>query len=149
MLSLDYMKTFALKKSEIQTDWLLIDCNNLILGRIASNVANFLKGKHKTTYSPHVLCGDKVVLINAKGVLVTGNKFKRKIYYRHTGYFGGLKETTYKDAFQKDCTWTMRKAVERMLNKCPLRKRMLRNLYIYEGTEHEHVAQNPKLVSIA
>ncbi|OED45371.1 50S ribosomal protein L13 [Rickettsiales bacterium (ex Bugula neritina AB1)] len=138
-------KSFVLKKKDINNDFLLIDCSNLILGRLASYVALLLKGKHKVTYTPNMLCGSKVILINSDKILLTGNKKKQNLYRHHTGFFGGLKERKYQELKQGEA---IKRAVKRMLNKCTLRNAMMKNLYIYEGEKHLHIAQKPKTISM-
>ena len=137
-----------LKEKDLQNEWLLIDAQGQTLGRLATKIATILRGKHKPTYTPHMHCGDIVVVINANQIKVTGNKSESKIYYRHTGFVGGLKETSYKEAIAKDATFPLRKAVERMLNKSSLRKIMMGNLYIYESSEHKHMGQQPRKIEV-
>jgi large subunit ribosomal protein L13 len=137
-----------LKEKDLQNEWLLIDAQGQTLGRLATKIATILRGKHKPTYTPHMHCGDTVVVINANQIKVTGNKAESKIYYRHTGFVGGLKETSYKEAIAKDATFPLRKAVERMLNKSSLRKIMMGNLYIYESGEHKHMGQQPRKIEV-
>jgi large subunit ribosomal protein L13 len=136
-------KSFSLKTAHIQKKFLLIDCktDNLVLGRMASEVARILKGKNKVNYTPHVACGDKVIIINSNYIKVTGEKEKQKIYYKHTGYFGGLKEKVYKDMNSKDI---IIHAIKGMLAKGPQRNKIMKNLYIYEDENHLHIAQKPE-----
>lgn len=144
-----YTKSFSLKTSEIKKKFFLIDCNQenepLIVGRLATEVAKILKGKHKVTYTPHMPCGDQVVIINAKDIVITGNKDKQKLYRKHTGYFGGLKETVYKDMKFKDI---ITHAIKGMLSKGPQRNAMMKNLYIYDDENHLQQAQKPELYTI-
>lgn len=137
-------KSFSLKTADINRKFLLIDCkeNNLILGRMASEVARILKGKHKVDYTPHMANGDKVIIINANYIKVTGDKKNQKIYYKHTGYFGGLKEKVYKNMNSKDI---IIHAIKGMLAKGPQRNEIMKkNLYIYEDENHLHIAQKPE-----
>lgn len=127
------MKTFSLKTADCSQDWVKIDAEGMILGRMACMVAQRLKGKHKPTYTPHMMCGDKIVIINCDKVVLTGKKCDKKIYYRHTGYMGGLKETKYQHL--KDKRYAVEKAIERMLNKSPQRSAMMRNLRLYNSGE--------------
>lgn len=144
------MKTYVAKPSEIQKNWILIDANGLIVGRLASLIATRLKGKHKPSYTPHLDCGDNIVVVNAEKVLFTGNKKDDKLYYRHTGYPGGLKTTTPKRLLEgKFPDRVIFKAVERMLKRGPLQRQLMRNLRVYKGTEHPHQAQNPIKLDIA
>lgn len=139
------MKTFTLKKSEIQKNWILIDATDLVLGRLASHVANVLRGKTKPTYTPHLDCGDNVVIINAEKVHLTGRKRSDKIFYWHTGYPGGIKQRTMEEIFQsKYPERVLQKAVQRMMPKGPLGRAQLRNLYVYKGAEHPHQGQQPQ-----
>lgn len=140
-----HTKSFSLKTSEIKKEFLLIDVNQnnqpLVLGRMACEIAKLLKGKHKVEYTPHMPCGDAIVLINANKILVTGQKAQQKLYRKHTGYFGGLKETLYKNMKKKDI---ITHAVKLMLNKSRQRRHIMKNLYIYEDEQHLHNAQSPR-----
>ncbi len=144
------MKTYSAKASDIQKDWLLIDAKDLVLGRLASIIASRLRGKHKVTYTPHMDCGDYVVVINADKVALTGHKLLKKTYYRHTGYPGGIKSTTaekiLKGAFPER---VLHKAVQRMLPRGPLGRKTLSHLYVYNGSSHPHEAQKPQLIDVA
>lgn len=145
------MKTFSEKGKNLQKDWLLVDvntCSTKILGRIATKIAFFLKGKHKTTYTPHLDCGDNVIIINSDKFEVSGNKEEQKIYYTHSGYMGGLKERTYSQQKEKNPRLIIYKAIRGMLPRTTLRKHIMRHLFIYTGQEHPHGAQMPKLVEI-
>ncbi|MDP4038490.1 MAG: 50S ribosomal protein L13 [bacterium] len=135
------MKTFSLKTADARNDWCLIDVRNQTLGRISTQIATILIGKNKTHYSPHVLCGDKVVVINASKVKITGKKLDDKIYYRHSGYPGGIKSINLKDQLEKDPTKVIIHAVAGMLPKNKLADKMLVNLKVYPGGEHPHNAQ--------
>ena len=125
----------------------MIDADGLVLGRVASHIASLLRGKHKATFTPHMDCGDHVVVINAKKIKLTGNKSKKKIYYKHTGYPGGLKETYFEDIINgKTPEIIVRKAVERMMSSNALSKKQLSNLKIFAGDKHNHEAQKPELI---
>ena len=144
------MKTTKfLKTADIEKKWILIDAEDVVVGRLATFVAMRLRGKHRPDYTPHIDCGDNVIIINADKVHFTGNKRADKVYYRHTGYAGGLKETTAAKVLDgRFPDRVMRKAVQRMLPKeSPLARKQLSNLRVYAGAEHEHAAQNPEAVS--
>jgi large subunit ribosomal protein L13 len=134
-------KTYSLKGGDIQKDWHVVDATDQTLGRLASNVAILLMGKHKPTYSPHLDMGDFVIVTNASRVRVTGNKLDDKIYYRHTGYMGGLKETTLRDRMEKQPERVIEAAVKGMLPRNKLSRHVLRHLKVYAGPEHPHEAQ--------
>lgn len=138
------MKTFMLRKEDVQREWYLVDATGKTLGRLASEIAKILMGKHKPTYTPHVDGGDFVVVINAEKIHATGKKLDKKIYYKHTGYPGGLKETTLREMLQKKPEEVIRLAVRGMLPKNKLRDRRMKRLKVYAGPEHPHAAQNPK-----
>ena len=143
------MKTTKfLKTAEVEKKWILVDAENIVVGRLATFVAMRLRGKHRPDYTPHIDCGDNVIIINADKVHLTGNKRKNKIYYRHTGYVGGLKETTAAKVLDgRFPDRVMRKAIQRMLPKeSPLARKQLSNLRVYAGAEHEHTAQNPEVI---
>ena len=143
------MKTYSAKASEIEKKWILVDAQGLVVGRLASIIALRLRGKHKTTFTPHMDCGDNVVVINAAKVVLTGNKLKKKVYYHHTGYIGGIKERTAGEIMRgKFPERVLHKAVERMLPRGPLGRRQLANLRVYAGAEHPHEAQQPEMVDI-
>ena len=144
------MKTYSAKASEIQKQWILIDAEGLVVGRLAAIIANRLRGKHKATFTPHMDCGDNVIVINAAKVVLTGNKLKQKTYYHHTGYIGGIKERTA-DAIMrgKFPERIVEKAVERMIPRGPLGRRQLSNLRVYPGAEHPHEAQQPVTLDVA
>lgn len=135
------MKTYSLKGGDIRKDWHVIDAEGQILGRLASHIAALLQGKHKPTYSPHLDMGDFVIVINATKVRVTGNKVEDKIYYRHTGYMGGLKETTLGEMLQRKPERVIELAVRGMLPRNNLAKHLLGHLKVYAGPEHPHGAQ--------
>jgi len=141
------MLTYSIKSKEIKKKWLMIDVDGLVLGRVASHIANLLRGKHKATFTPHMDCGDHVVVINAKKIKLTGNKSKKKVYYKHTGYPGGLKETYFEDIINgKTPEIIVRKAVERMMSSNALSKKQLSNLKIFADDKHNHEAQKPELI---
>ncbi len=144
------MKTYSAKASEIEKKWVLIDAEGLVVGRLATIVATRLRGKHKASYTPHMDCGDNVIVINASKVLFTGNKLKQKVYNWHTGYIGGIKYRTA-EAFMsgKHPERVLEKAVERMLPRGPLGKKQLSNLRVYPGPEHPHDAQQPVKLDVA
>ncbi len=141
------MNTTWISKKNIDRKWLLIDATDLVLGRLASFIAFRLRGKHKTIFSPNIDCGDYLIITNARKVKMTGDKLSKKKYFKHTGYPGGLKETSYEDILNsKKPEMLIRLAVKRMLPKGVLGREQLKKLYIYEGTEHPHDAQKPELV---
>jgi large subunit ribosomal protein L13 len=142
------MKTYVPKKTEIKKNWYLVDAEGKILGRLASKIAQILSGKNKPIYTPYLDTGDFVVVINAKKVKVTGNKEKKKIYYHYSGYPGGMKEIVYEKLLEKKPTVIIQKAVRGMLPKNKLRRKMLKKLKIYAGTEHRHQAQNPEKIEL-
>ncbi len=142
------MKTFMLRKEDVKRDWYLVDATGKTLGRLASEIAKILMGKNKPTYTPHIDGGDFVVVVNAEKVFVTGKKLNQKIYYKHTGYFGHLKETTLKEMLEKKPEEVIRLAVRGMLPKNKLRDRRLKRLKVYAGPEHPHKSQNPKPIEL-
>jgi large subunit ribosomal protein L13 len=135
------MKTYSLKAGEIDKAWQVVDADGQTLGRLATQVAVLLQGKHKPTYSPHLDMGDFVVVVNASRIKVTGNKLEDKLYYRHTGYVGGLKETPLKDMLDKHPDRVIELAVKGMLPRNKLARHLLRHLKVYAGPEHPHEAQ--------
>jgi large subunit ribosomal protein L13 len=144
------MTTYSAKPAEIEKKWLLIDGTGLVVGRLASLVALRLRGKHKPTYTPHVDCGDNVIVVNAEKVVLTGRKVQQKVYRHHTGYIGGIKERTAKFILEgKFPERIVEKAVERMLPRGPLGRRQLGNLRVYKGPEHPHAAQQPETLDVA
>ncbi len=144
------MKTFVAKTAEVDKNWIVIDAEGLVVGRLAALIATRLKGKHRPIYTPHVDCGDNVIVVNAEKVVFTGNKTEDKVYYRHTGYPGGIKATTPKRLLEgKFPERVIEKAVERMLKRGPLQRQLMRNLRIYKGAEHPHQAQNPAKLDVA
>jgi large subunit ribosomal protein L13 len=144
------MKTVSIKPAEVKKDWWLIDADGLVLGRLASLVASRLRGKHKPTFTPHVDCGDHVVIINAEKVRVTGNKADQLVFYWHTGYPGGVKGRTIRQRLQsRHPERVIEKAVERMITRGPLGRRQMRNLHVYAGPSHPHQGQAPKPLDVA
>jgi large subunit ribosomal protein L13 len=144
------MKTLSIKPAEVQKKWLLVDADGLVLGRLASLIAMRLRGKHKTSFTPHVDCGDNVIVINAEKVRLTGDKANQDIFYWHTGYPGGIKGLSKgKILAGKHPERVIEKAVERMLPKGPLGRQQLGNMRVYAGTEHPHAGQSPETLDIA
>lgn len=142
------MKTFMAKAEEVKRKWYVVDAEGKPLGRLASEVAKILRGKHKPTYTPHVDTGDHVIVLNAEKVALTGDKLDKKIYRRHSGYPGGLKETKCRDMLEKKPERVIELAVKGMLPKNSLGRAMFRKLRVYRGTEHEHQAQKPENLEI-
>jgi large subunit ribosomal protein L13 len=144
------MKTFSLKPADVEKKWVVIDAQNLVVGRLASIVAMRLRGKHKPAYTPHVDCGDNVIVINAEKVKFTGRKYVQQVYHHHTGYPGGIKTRTAKAILEgRFPERVVEKAVERMLPRGPLFRQILGNLRVYKGTEHPHAAQQPETLDVA
>ena len=144
------MKTFSLKKEEIKKKWILIDANNAVLGRLAVISATILRGKNKPEYTPNQDCGDNLIIINSNKVFLTGKKEKDKIYYRHTGFPGGLKETNPEKMRAKNKSNDIIKlAIKRMIPSGPLGYKQLSNCKIFSGSEHNHSAQNPEILDIS
>jgi len=135
-------------KNTVTKEWVLVDADGQTLGRLASKVAKLIRGKHKTNYTPHVDCGDNVVVINADKIKLTGNKWNAKTYVRHTGYPGGQRMLTATEMFNKEPIRLVQKAVKGMLPKNRLGSALYRNLYVYEGAEHKQQAQNPKTINL-
>lgn len=142
------MKTYYAKPNEVAREWLLIDAQDQVLGRVASKAAHILRGKHKPTYTPHVDTGDFVVIINADKIRVTGKKLTDKEYYRHSGYPGGLKCETFEEAMEKHPERVIEHAVKGMLPKNTLGRQMGKKLKVYAGPEHPHQAQNPRKIDL-
>ncbi len=142
------MTTYTAKAGQIQHGWYVVDAQDKVLGRLAVQIATRLRGKHKPEYTPHVDTGDFIVVVNASKLRVTGRKDERKVYYRHTGYPGGLKETNFKKLQAKKPTRVLQLAVKGMLPKGPLGYAMLRKLKVYAGATHPHSAQQPKALEI-
>jgi large subunit ribosomal protein L13 len=137
-------KTISANKETVKKEWFIVDAENQIVGRLATRVAMVLRGKHKASYTPHVDCGDNVIIINAEKIRFTGKKFEDKEYVRHTGFPGGQRFTTPSKIFQKDPTIVLHKAIKGMLPKNKLGSELQTNVYIYVGTKHNHEAQQPK-----
>ena len=142
------MKTYYAKPNEVEREWLLIDAEDQVLGRLAAQVARILKGKHKPQYTPHVDTGDFVVIINADKIRVTGVKATDKIYYHHSGYVGGLKSETFEEAMKKHPERVIEHAVKGMLPKNNLGRAMGKKMKVYAGPEHPHAAQQPREIKI-
>jgi len=143
-------QTRSIKPADVTKNWILIDAEGLVLGRLASLVANRLRGKHKPTFTPHVDCGDHVVIINASKVRVTGAKWDQKVFYWHTGYPGGIKGRTIRERMEgKFPERVIEKAVERMITRGPLGRAQMRNLHVYAGAEHAHGGQQPQVLDVA
>ena len=143
-------QTQSVKPAEVEKKWHLIDANGLVVGRLASIIANHLRGKHKPSYTPHVDCGDHVIVINADKVKFTSNKADKKVYYKHTGHPGGIKETTPAKILEGRFPHrVLEKAVERMIPRGPLGRDQMRALHLYNGTEHPHDGQNPTVLDVA
>jgi large subunit ribosomal protein L13 len=138
------MGTFSAKPHEVKRDWFLVDATDRVLGRVASEIARRLRGKHKPEFTPHVDTGDYIVVVNVEKIRVTGNKAEDKMYYRHSGYPGGLYETNFTKLQQRFPERILEKAVKGMLPKGPLGYAMLKKLKVYAGTAHPHTAQQPK-----
>ena len=144
------MKTYSATPKDIEKSWILIDATGLVVGRLATVIATMLRGKHLPTFTPHIDCGDNVIVINADKVVFTGNKRADKVYYWHTGYPGGIKERTAEKTLDgKHPERVLQKAVERMLPRGPLGRKQLKNLRVYSGSEHPHEAQNPQKLDVA
>jgi large subunit ribosomal protein L13 len=142
--------TLSLKPAEVQKDWVLIDADGLVLGRLAVIIANRLRGKHKPQFTPHVDCGDNVVVINAQRVHLTGNKAAQSVFYYHTGFPGGIKGRTMGQRLASaHPERVLEKAVERMITRGPLQRRQMKHLHVYGGAAHPHEAQAPKPLDVA
>jgi large subunit ribosomal protein L13 len=142
-------KTVSANKATVNKEWLVVDAEGEVLGRLASRVAKLIRGKHKPNFTPHVDCGDNVVVINAEKIKLTGKKWTDKIYMRHTGYPGGQRTLTATEMFGKDPIRLVEKAVKGMLPKNKLGSALYRNLYVYVGSEHKQEAQNPKVIKLS
>ena len=147
MNTLSY-KTVSANSATVNKEWVLVDADGQTLGRLASKVAKLIRGKYKPNFTPHVDCGDNVVIINAEKIVLTGNKWRDKSYIRHTGYPGGQRSLTATEMFEKDPTRLVEKAVKGMLPKNILGSALFRNLYVYAGSEHNHDAQSPKAINL-
>ncbi len=144
------MKTFSARPADIDKKWILIDADGIVLGRLASQVALILLGKHKPSYTPHMDCGDNVVVVNAGKIHLTGKKLKDKVYYRHTGYPGGIKERRAGEILEgKHPERVVQKAIERMIPGGPLGRRQIKNLRVYAGAEHQQEALKPVVLDLA
>ena len=144
------MKTYSAKPGDIEKKWLLIDAEDVVLGRLAATVATLLRGKHKPGYTPHMDCGDNVIVVNAEKIHLTGKKLSDKIYYRHTGYPGGIKSRTAGQILEgRHPERVVAKAIERMIPRGVLGRQQLRNLRVYAGAEHPHEAQKPDVFDFA
>ena len=142
------MKTISAKADDVKRDWFLVDADGKTLGRLATEIARRLRGKHKTIYTPHVDTGDYIVVINAEKVRVSGNKAKDKMYYRHSGYMGGMKATNFSDMIERSPERVIEIAVKGMLPSNPLGREMYRKLKVYAGPQHQHAAQQPQPLDI-
>lgn len=140
--------SYMQKKEDVVRNWYVIDAEGISLGRLAAKVSNVLQGKHKPTYTPHVDCGDNVIVINAEKVNLTGNKLNDKIYYNHSGYTGGLRERTAKEMIEKYPVEMIERAVKGMLPKTRLGRQMYKKLFVYAGNEHPHAAQQPEVMEV-
>lgn len=140
--------TVSAKSHEVKRDWWLVDAADKTLGRLATEVALRLRGKHKPIYTPHVDTGDHIVIINAEKITVTGNKSEGKIYHHHTGYIGNLKSENFADRQKRKPEWIIEKAVKGMLPKNPLGRQMFRKLHVFKGSEHNHQAQQPQTLEL-
>ena len=138
------MKSFMASPSTVERKWYVVDAEGKTLGRLASEVANVLRGKNKPTYTPHIDTGDYVIVVNAEKIQVTGKKLDQKIYYHHSEYVGGMKEATLREMMQKKPEFVITHAVKGMLPKGPLGRQMLKKLHVYAGPEHHHAAQKPE-----
>lgn len=142
------MKTFSAKPDAVKHDWFVVDADGKTLGRLATEIAHRLRGKHKAEYTPHVDTGDYIVVVNAEKIQVTGNKAKNKVYYRHTGYIGNLKSITFEKLIDKAPERVIETAVKGMLPRNPLGRAMFRKLKVYAGSEHPHASQQPQQLSV-
>ena len=142
------MKTFVAKPETVKRDWYVVDAEGKTLGRLASEIASRLRGKHKAEYTPHVDTGDYIIVVNAEKVAVTGNKAQDKMYYSHTGFPGGIKSISFEKLIAKKPEMVIQKAVKGMLPRGPLGRAMFRKLKVYAGAEHNHNAQQPKQLDI-
>ena len=144
------MNTFSMKPADVEKKWLVVDAEGVVLGRMAAEIAKILRGKHRPEFTPHVDCGDNVIVVNAEKVQLTGNKREDKTYYRHTGYPGGIKSRPAGEILDgKKPEDVVIKAVQRMLPKNRLARKQISNLKVYAGADHPHEAQNPEVLDIA
>ncbi|MDH5766103.1 MAG: 50S ribosomal protein L13 [Gammaproteobacteria bacterium] len=142
------MKTFSAKPETVKRDWYIVDADGKTLGRLATEIARRLRGKHKAEYTPHVDTGDYIVVVNAEKVRVTGNKAKDKMYYNHSGFIGGLKSISFEKLIAKKPEQVIERAVKGMLPKNPLGRAMFRKLKVYAGPDHKHTAQQPQVLEL-
>ncbi|HGJ5864606.1 MAG TPA: 50S ribosomal protein L13 [Arsenophonus nasoniae] len=142
------MKTFTAKPETVKRDWYVVDADGKTLGRLATEIARRLRGKHKAEYTPHVDTGDYIIVVNAEKVAVTGNKREDKIYYHHTGYIGGIKQATFEEMIARHPERVIEIAVKGMLPKGPLGRAMYRKMKVYAGSDHNHAAQQPQVLDI-
>ena len=142
------MNTFMANAQNIERKWYVVDADGMVLGRLATQVANILRGKTKPIYTPHVDTGDYVIIINADKAILTGKKLDQKIYYHHSGYAGGLKETKYRNLMAEKPEFAVRHAIVGMLPKGPLGRKMAKKLFVYAGAEHPHAAQKPEICEL-
>ena len=145
---MNHFKTYNVTKKDIQKKWYLIDAAGVSMGRVAERAAYILRGKHKAIYTPHLDTGDNVIIINAEKAVMTGNKGSDKMYYRHSGYPGGLTENSYDKVMEKKPTYPMEQAIKGMLPHGRLGRVLMQNVKIYAGTDHPHTAQNPKAIEL-
>lgn len=144
------MKTYSARPDDVEKKWFVIDAEDVVLGRLASQIALRLRGKHKTMYTPHIDCGDNIIVVNAEKVKLTGRKAEQKTYYWHTGHPGGIKERKAGQVLDgKHPERVVQKAVERMISRNPLGRQQMRKLHVYAGAEHPHAAQNPEVLDVA
>ncbi len=142
------MSTYMAKNEEVERSWLVVDAENKTLGRLASKVAQYIRGKHKPTFTPHVDMGDYVIVVNAEKINLSGNKWDQKKYYRHSNYPGGIKEVTYRELLAKDPEFIIEKAVKGMLPSNKLGRKMIKKLKVYRGANHPHQAQKPEKIEL-
>ena len=144
LLEETHVSTYMAKPAEVERKWYVIDADGMVLGRLASQVASILRGKNKPTFTPHVDCGDNVIVINSDKIRLTGRKLDQKVYYYHTGYIGGIKGIPYRKLMAAKSDFALTEAVRRMLPKGPLGYAMIKKLHVYKGSEHVHQAQKPE-----
>ena len=142
------MKSYMAKAETMERKWYIVDAEGMVLGRLASQVAAILRGKHKPIFTPHVDCGDHVIILNADKVVLTGRKLDEKLYRHHSGYPGGLKEVKYRDLMAKKPEFAVYEAIRLMMPKGPLGRQMLTKVRIYRGSEHKHAAQKPEVLEL-
>jgi large subunit ribosomal protein L13 len=142
------MSTYMAKNEEVERSWFVVDAENKTLGRLASKIAQYIRGKHKPTFTPHVDMGDYVIVVNAEKINLTGNKLDQKKYYKHSNYPGGIKEVTYRELLAKDPEFIIEKAVKGMLPSNKLGRKMIKKLKVYSGANHPHQAQKPEKIEL-